>query len=66
MINNWNGTVAPYTITLGGISGYVLVMFQLTFAIISPALMTGLFVGRMRFKPYVIFTFLCSFAHGQA
>lgn len=40
------------------ISGMVYCMYQLTFAIITPALMTGGFAERLRFKPYVIFILL--------
>ena len=35
--------------------GYLFVAFQMTFAIITPALITGAFVERVRFKSYLIF-----------
>ena len=35
--------------------GYLFVAFQMTFAIITPALITGAFVERIRFKSYLIF-----------
>ena len=53
-----NGPIALYSATTTGISGYVFCMFQLTFAIITPTLITGSFAERLRFKPYVIFLVL--------
>ena len=35
-------------------------MFQMTFAIITPALITGAFAERKRFKAFVIFSMLCA------
>jgi len=56
-------------VTGAGVVGYTIDMYQLTFAIITPTLMTGAFADRLRFKPYVIFIILwhilvyCPFAH---
>lgn len=41
-----------------GIPQSVFVVFQLMFAIITPALISGAFAERMKFKAYVIFTLL--------
>lgn len=38
--------------------GYLFVAFQMTFAIITPALITGAFVERVRFKSYLLFIVL--------
>ena len=57
------------TSLLGTIPEYVFVMFQLMFAIITPALMIGAFAERMRFGPYLAFISLwlllvyCPLAH---
>ena len=40
------------------IPGYLFVAFQMTFAIITPALITGAFVERIRFKTFLVFTLL--------
>lgn len=40
------------------IPGYLFVAFQMTFAIITPALITGAFVERIRFKSYLLFIIL--------
>jgi len=49
-------TIAPTTLLEGtGIPLLAFVMFQLTFAIITPALITGAFVNRVSFKAYLIF-----------
>ena len=40
------------------IPGYLFVAFQMTFAIITPALITGAFVERVRFKAYLLFIVL--------
>jgi len=53
----------------GAIPEYVFCMFQLMFAIITPALMIGAFAERMRFGPYLAFISLwlllvyCPLAH---
>ncbi|MBT4384342.1 ammonium transporter [Candidatus Peregrinibacteria bacterium] len=44
----------------GDIPFYAFFAFQMMFAIIAPALMTGAFVDRMRFKAYLIFLVLWS------
>lgn len=44
----------------GTIPGYLFVAFQMTFAIITPALITGAFVERIRFKSYLLFIVLWS------
>ncbi|MEM7130639.1 MAG: ammonium transporter [Chloroflexota bacterium] len=42
----------------GNLPGYLFVAFQMTFAIITPALITGAFVERIRFKSYLVFIIL--------
>jgi len=60
--------VEPSSLT-GTIPEYVFIMFQLMFAIITPALMIGAFAERMRFGPYLAFISLwlllvyCPLAH---
>lgn len=49
-------------LTISGVSGLTFVLFQLTFAMITPTLMTGAFADRMRFGPYLIFITLWFFA----
>lgn len=44
----WGGETGTY-------STYIFVAYQLMFAIITPALITGAFVGRVTFKGYLIF-----------
>lgn len=39
---------------------YIFMAFQMMFAVITPALIAGAIVGRMKFKPYVIFVALWS------
>merc|ERR1740138_90473 len=39
----------------GGIPGLLFAMYQGMFAVITPALMTGAFADRFRFKPYIVF-----------
>jgi len=41
-----------------GIPGMLFVAYHGMFAVITPALMTGAFAGRFRFKPYIIFIML--------
>lgn len=41
-----------------GIPHLLFVAFQMTFAVITPALITGAFVERIRFRVYVVFTLL--------
>ena len=43
----------------GDIPETVFVMFQMTFAIITPGLIVGAFVERIKFSAVVIFTILC-------
>ena len=51
--------IAPGDIFDGlGIPVYVMVVYQLMFAIITPALMTGAFAGRMAFKSFLVFLVL--------
>ena len=40
------------------IPDFAFVAFQMTFAMITPALITGAFVERINFKPFIIFTLL--------
>lgn len=42
-------------VVVDGIPGALFVMYQLMFAVTTPALMTGTFADRFRFKPYLIF-----------
>ena len=42
------------------IPDYAFMVFQMMFAIITPALISGALVGRMRFKPYILFVILWS------
>jgi len=42
------------------ISHQAYAIFQMMFAIITPALITGVFAGRMRFKPFLLFIILWS------
>lgn len=39
---------------------YIFMAFQMMFAVITPALIAGAIVGRMKFKPYVVFVALWS------
>ena len=56
-------------IFVDGIPGLLFMAYQGMFAVITPALMTGAFSDRFRFKPYVIFIVLwmvliyCPFCH---
>jgi len=43
------------TVVGDGIPGLLFAAYQGMFAVITPALMTGAFAGRFRFKPYLIF-----------
>ncbi|MFT8246295.1 ammonium transporter [Roseomonas sp. BN140053] len=60
---NWN---SPFTLGTGDsavaftIPETVFLMFQMTFAIITPALITGAFADRMKFSAMVLFTILWS------
>jgi len=45
-------------VVLDGIPGLLFVAYQGMFAVITPALMTGAFADRFRFKPYLIFVTL--------
>lgn len=45
----------------GGIPEYVFISFQMMFAILTPALITGAFVNRINFKAYFIFLTLWQF-----
>jgi Amt family ammonium transporter len=44
----------------GNVPQYVFMSFQMMFAVITPALISGAIVGRMKFKPYVLFITLWS------
>lgn len=44
----------------GSVPQYAFVLFQMMFAVISPALIAGAVVGRMKFKAYVLFVALWS------
>lgn len=44
----------------GTIPEYAFMAFQMMFAVISPAIISGAVVGRMRFKPFVLFVALWS------
>lgn len=44
----------------GTIPHQVFMIFQLMFAIIAPALITGAFIGRVKFKAFLLFTILWS------
>ena len=51
--------VTPYTILDGkSFPEYVFFAYQMMFAIITPALITGAFIGRVTFKSYVLFLIL--------
>jgi len=49
--------VGPYG-TAAGIPHLAFMMFQMMFAVITPALITGAFAERKRFKAFVVFTLL--------
>ena len=44
----------------GGLPFLLFALFQLKFAIITPALFTGSMAGRIRFRSYILFMVLCS------
>eukprot|EP00930_Biecheleria_cincta_P003880 TRINITY_DN104793_c0_g1_i1.p1 TRINITY_DN104793_c0_g1~~TRINITY_DN104793_c0_g1_i1.p1 ORF type:complete len:924 (+),score=142.08 TRINITY_DN104793_c0_g1_i1:62-2773(+) len=46
------------TIVVNGFPGMLFMAYQGMFAVITPALISGAFVDRMRFGPYLIFIFL--------
>ena len=46
--------------TSGNIPQYAYIAFQMMFAVIAPAIISGAIVGRMKFKAYVLFTILWS------
>ncbi len=52
----------PFTQMFGGVHGkfpeYIFIAYQMMFAIITPALITGAFVNRVTFKSYIIFLVL--------
>jgi Amt family ammonium transporter len=56
------GLGKPYTIagTAYGVPEYVYMMFQMTFAIITPALISGAFAERFKFSALLLFTVLWS------
>lgn len=54
-VNTNEEMVREGEIFLEGISGTLFMAYQGMFAVITPALMTGAFANRFRFKPYVIF-----------
>jgi Amt family ammonium transporter len=49
---------APLTDYAATIPGYLFVSYQAMFAIVTPALIIGAFVGRMRFVTLIVFTLL--------
>jgi ammonium transporter, Amt family len=49
---------APYTDYAATIPHQVFMVFQLMFAIITPALMTGAFAERMKFSTFIVFSLL--------
>src|SRR5659263_292900 len=51
--------IDPYSIT-GTIPTYAFIAFQGMFAIITPALISGAIVGRIKFKSYIAFILLWS------
>ncbi|MBI4202902.1 MAG: ammonium transporter [Chloroflexi bacterium] len=51
------GEIGPYSATLPHLA---YMAFQMMFAIITPALITGAMVGRIRFKTFLVFTVLWS------
>ena len=51
--------IDPYSVT-GTIPTYAFVAFQGMFAIITPALISGAIVGRIKFKSYIAFILLWS------
>lgn len=53
-----NGVSAEPGAYADNLPGYLFVAFQMTFAIITPALITGAFVERVRFKSYLLFIVL--------
>jgi Amt family ammonium transporter len=52
--------IAPSDITGPNIPVYAFVAFQMMFAVITPALITGAFAERKRFKAFVVFSILWS------
>ncbi len=50
-----NGVTPDSMYTNGQIPEYVFIAYQMMFAIITPALITGAFVNRITFKAYVLF-----------
>ena len=56
---NFNGVgVAPNTDFADNIPFLLFALFQMKFAIITPALITGSFAGRVRFRSYILFMVL--------
>ncbi|MEZ4866844.1 MAG: ammonium transporter [Caldilineaceae bacterium] len=51
-------TGAPSDVYAGNIPHIAFAAFQLTFAVITPALISGAFVERVRFKAYILFVLL--------
>ena len=54
-VNTNEAMVREEEIFIDGIPGTLFMAYQGMFAVITPALMTGAFANRFRFKPYVIF-----------
>ncbi len=52
--------ITPQTLTTGGISELLFVLFQCMFAIITPALILGSFAERVKFSGFLLFTILWS------
>eukprot|EP00931_Biecheleriopsis_adriatica_P042030 TRINITY_DN2395_c0_g1_i2.p1 TRINITY_DN2395_c0_g1~~TRINITY_DN2395_c0_g1_i2.p1 ORF type:complete len:526 (+),score=67.90 TRINITY_DN2395_c0_g1_i2:230-1579(+) len=55
--------------TIENVSGFTFCVYQLTFAVITPAIITGAFLDRLRYRAYVLFIVMwfflvyCPFAH---
>lgn len=54
---NWSNEASPYSPTIPSFAFFAL---QCAFAVVTPAIMSGSIVGRMKFKAYVIFIVLWS------
>lgn len=49
-------SVAPNPVYSATIPEYIFVVYQMTFAMITPALISGAIAGRLRFRAWIIFT----------
>lgn len=50
--------ITPHPVYASTVPHYVFMAFQLTFAIITPALITGAFAERIKFSTFILFTLL--------